>query len=151
MCAVSFSLLMSSPALTLPKLSDLSFPHLNTNEALHLGSQNMSYVGGREGMSQEYHRKFSEYKQAAQAGNADAQYSLAVAYEYGMGVSKNKRTTSSKQEQMTSLRWQPLSADAKAIVVVLQSVNAWVETACKVWIVRAWLKRQSLVRMQNKT
>ena len=28
------------------------------------------------------------------------------------------------QEQMTSLRWQPLSADAKAIVVVLQSVNA---------------------------
>ena len=28
------------------------------------------------------------------------------------------------QGQMTSLRWQPLSADAKAIVVVLQSVNA---------------------------
>ena len=28
------------------------------------------------------------------------------------------------QGQMASLRWQPLSADAKAIVVVLQSVNA---------------------------
>ena len=28
------------------------------------------------------------------------------------------------QEQMASLRWQPLSDDAKAIVVVLQSVNA---------------------------
>ena len=101
MCAVSFSLLMSSPALTLPKLSDLSFPHLNTSEALHLGSQNMSYVGGREGMSQEYHRKFSEYKQAAQAGNADAQYSLAVAYEYGMGVSKN---------ETVALQWYQKSA-----------------------------------------
>ena len=90
MCAVSFSLLMSSPAFTIPKLTDLSFPHLNTSAALHLGSQGVSYMSGREGMSQEYHRKFSEYKQAAQAGKPDAQYSLAVAYEYGMGVSKNE-------------------------------------------------------------
>ena len=91
MCAVAFSLLMSSPALTLPKLSDLSLPQIDTAKVFQAGSENMgmSYVGGREGMAHEYSRKFAEYQQAALAGKADAQYSLAVAYEYGMGVSQN--------------------------------------------------------------
>ena len=104
MCAVAFSLLMSSPALTLPKLTDLSFPHLNTSMPLHTASSGIgiSYVGGREGLSQEYSRKFAEYKQAAQAGKADAQYSLAVAYEYGMGVGKN---------EAVALQWYQKSAN----------------------------------------
>ena len=91
MCAVVFSLLMSSPALTLPKLSDLSLPQIDTAKVFQVGSENMgmSYVGGREGMAHEYSRKFAEYQQAAAMGKADAQYSLAVAYEYGMGVSQN--------------------------------------------------------------
>ena len=103
MCAVAFSLLMSSPVLTLPKLTDLSFPHLNTSQVLHTPSNGVgiSYVGGREGISQEYSRKFAEYKQAASAGKADAQYSLAVAYEYGMGVSKN---------EAVALQWYQKSA-----------------------------------------
>ena len=100
MCRVVFTVDVF-PSFNPAETLRLKFSPFEHQRSLALGSQGMSYVGGREGMSQEYHRKFSEYKQAAQAGKADAQYSLAVAYEYGMGVSK---------DEAVALQWYQKSA-----------------------------------------
>lgn len=105
MSCVVLSLLLSSPGITLPSMRDLAKIELPKMD-LQLNADALARMGNVQtnsrGMEQDYTHLFQRYLSAAQQGEVDAQYSVAVAYERGLGV---------KQDAAEALKWYRLSAE----------------------------------------